>query len=94
MRLLNVLTAVFLTLCASSSVCAQRSDLQSWTLVTATAGIGERKEWLFYFEAQPRVGDDVSRLERLLIRPAVGYALSKDVSFLVGWTCSFGLGSR
>ena len=70
---------------------AQRSDLQSWTLLTATAGIGERKEWLFYLEAQPRIGDDVSRMERLLLRPAVGYAVTKDTSLLLGyaWTPTF-----
>jgi hypothetical protein len=42
-------------------------------------------------EAQPRVGDDVSRLERLLIRPALGYNLSNSLSVFAGyaWTPTF-----
>ena len=42
-------------------------------------------------EAQPRVGNEVSRLERLLIRPAAGYNLNKNVSLFLGyaWTPTF-----
>jgi hypothetical protein len=74
-----------------SATHAQRSDLQSWTLLTTTIGLGEKKEWLFYFEVQPRIGDDVSKLERLLIRTALGYAFSRDTSLLIGyaWTPTF-----
>jgi hypothetical protein len=42
-------------------------------------------------EAQPRVGDDISRMERLLIRPALGYNLNPNVALFLGyaWTPTF-----
>jgi hypothetical protein len=88
---LTLILLLVTSLIYTSNSEAQRSDLQSWTLFTATTGIGERKEWLFYLEAQPRIGDDISKLERLLLRPAVGYAFSKEVSVLLGyaWTPTF-----
>lgn len=70
---------------------AQKSDIQSWTLLSATANLDEDHKWFAYMEAQPRIGDDVSRLERLLIRPAIGYNVNKNLSFYLGygWTPTF-----
>ena len=78
-------------LLAISPAIAQRSDFQAWSQLTTQISLGEDKKWLFYFEAQPRMGDDVSRLERLLIRPAIGYKLDQDVAFYLGygWTPTF-----
>lgn len=70
---------------------AQRTDIQQWSLVTANISLDREKKWLFYMEAQPRIGDDVTRLERLLIRPAVGYNYNKNITFYLGyaWTPTF-----
>lgn len=70
---------------------AQRSDVQVWSLVTATATLDEQKKWFLYTEVQPRLGDDVSRLERLLLRPAVGYNLTEQLAVSLGyaWTPTF-----
>jgi hypothetical protein len=42
-------------------------------------------------EAQPRIGDDISRLERLLIRPALGYNINEKLAVYLGyaWTPTF-----
>jgi len=76
---------------ATHSAVAQRSDLQSWTQVTATVNLDTQKRWFAYVEAQPRVGDNVSRLERLLIRPALGYNLTDKIALFLGyaWTPTF-----
>jgi len=76
---------------AGPSVYAQRTDFQSWTLLTANGSFDQEKKWLFYMEAQPRITDDMTRLERLLIRPAVGYAITPNVTAHLGyaWTPTF-----
>jgi hypothetical protein len=70
---------------------SQQTDFQSWTLVTATVNIDPDKKFFAYMEAQPRIGDDISRLERLLIRPAVGYNLNRNLALTLGyaWTPTF-----
>lgn len=70
---------------------AQQSDLQSWTLVTAQATVDSDKRWVLYGEAQPRIGDDISHIERLLLRSAVGYNVSNSATLYLGyaWTPTF-----
>ncbi len=68
---------------------AQSSDLQSWTQLITQVNLP--KDWFVYMEAQPRVGDDISRMERLLIRPALGYTIKPNVALFLGyaWTPTF-----
>ncbi|MCX6114345.1 MAG: DUF2490 domain-containing protein [Proteobacteria bacterium] len=68
---------------------AQNTDVQSWTQVITQVNLN--KEWFAYMEAQPRVGDDISRLERLLIRPAIGYNINPNIALFLGyaWTPTF-----
>ena len=40
---------------------------------------------VFFAEVQPRIGDGVSRLSQLLLRPAVGVQLSKHVTVYQGY---------
>lgn len=70
---------------------ADSTDFQSWAFLSATATLDERNKWFSYTEVQPRLGDDSSRLERLIIRPALGYNLSQKVSLFLGyaWTPTF-----
>ncbi len=82
---------IILWFCGVCTAHAQQTDFQSWTLVTAQKTLDSDKKWLMYAEAQPRVGDDISRLERLLIRPALGYNVTKSTTFYLGyaWTPTF-----
>lgn len=70
---------------------AEQRDLQSWTTLAATIHLDCEKRWFLYLESQPRVGDDLSRLERLILRGGLGMNLNKQLSVLVGygWTPSF-----
>jgi len=89
----NIAAIFFATLtasCLTSTLSyAQSSDVQSWTQVITQVNL--TKEWFVYMEAQPRVGDDISRLERLLIRPAFGYNVNPNVALFLGyeWTPTF-----
>ncbi len=87
----KLLMILILVLSFQQRAFAQRTDFQQWTLVTANVSLDEEKKWLFYMEAQPRIGDDVSRLERLLVRPAIGYNYTKNITFYLGyaWTPTF-----
>lgn len=62
---------------------AQNHDLQQWTLLSAQGSISDRI--VLYAEVQPRFTDDVSRLGQLLIRPAIGYQIDKDVTAFLGY---------
>lgn len=70
---------------------AQSVDWQSWTQVITTISLDKEKEWFAYMEAQPRIGDDISRLERLIIRPAIGYNIHPNVALFLGyaWTPTY-----
>ncbi|WCT73367.1 DUF2490 domain-containing protein [Sphingomonas naphthae] len=58
-------------------------DEQIWVNATIFGGIKDR---LIYFaEAQPRFGSGVSRLEMLLLRPAIGWKASQSVSLYQGY---------
>jgi hypothetical protein len=70
---------------------AQKTDFQSWNLVTATVNLDQQRNWFLYGEVQPRVGDDISRLERLLLRSALGYNVNARLALSLGygWTPTF-----
>lgn len=79
-------------LCLAAGLCVPRpaeaadTDWQDWTLFIVQGDFSKR--WRGYFEVQPRLGDDMSRLERLIVRPAIGYRLRDNVSVWAGygWT--------
>jgi hypothetical protein len=89
----KIVALIFATLtasCLTSTLSyAQSSDVQSWTQVITQLNV--TKEWFVYMEGQPRVGDDVSRLERLIIRPALGYNINPNIALFLGyaWTPTF-----
>jgi len=91
--LLSALPALLLAsglLCVPASQArAADTDFQQWTQVTLQGPLSKR--WLGYFEVQPRFGQDASALERLILRPALGYRLNKNVSLWqgYGWTPQF-----
>lgn len=68
---------------------AESSDFQSWAQLITTVKLNQ--DFFAYMEAQPRLGDDSSRLERLLIRPAMGYNINPNIALFLGyaWTPTF-----
>lgn len=62
---------------------ADETDTQQWTLLTIDTNFSKR--WRGYFEIQPRFGDDIGHLERMIVRPAIGYRLNSKVSLWQGY---------
>ena len=85
------LTCSMLVLSPPATAAAQQTDFQAWSLLTANVSLSDDKSWLLYLEAQARLGDDASRMERLLLRPAVGRQLTRSVTAFLGyaWTPTF-----
>lgn len=69
--------------CGGREARAQTDDFQTWTMVTLNQSFGAK--WRGYLEAQPRIGDDSSRRNALLLRGAVGYNLRPNVSLWLGY---------
>jgi hypothetical protein len=89
----RVVVLLFVALVCTNSKLGhtQQSDIQSWTMITSNISLDSKKQWFAYMEVQPRVADDVSRMERILIRPALAYNLSPTVAAFLGyaWTPTF-----
>lgn len=81
-----LLLLAVLTIGPSRSAEAAETDWQEWTLFIVQGDFS--KKWRGYFEVQPRLGDDMSRMERLIVRPAIGYRIRDNVSVWAGygWT--------
>lgn len=70
-------------LCLPSMAAAQpTSDVQQWTLVLAT--LRPTDTWRVHLEFQPRLGDDVSAVDQVLTRWAVGRQVTPRVSVWAG----------
>ena len=64
-------------------------DFEQWSMVTLDAHL--KPKIRLYLEVQPRIGDHLSNMDRLLLRGALGYQLTKHASVWQGyaWTPSF-----
>ncbi len=65
------------------------SDFRLWTPVYLNVKLPNR--FLAYMEVNPRIGDDVTNIDQLLIRPALGYQLTDNLSIWqgYGWVGNF-----
>lgn len=81
--------ATFSFCVGASPVRADDSDTQQWTLFTVQKEFSSR--WRAYLEVQPRFGQNITGVERLLVRPAIGYRLNSKISVWqgYGWTPLF-----
>jgi len=79
-RLISLIFAGLLL--GSPAVARTAEDEQAWLNVTVIGTVGK---FAYFAEAQPRFSDGVSRLGQLLLRPAIGYQFSKDVTLYGGY---------
>lgn len=62
------------------------SDSQFWTSITAMLPASKQSPKLRYWlEIQNRVGEDMSQLSQLLIRPGIGYEVAPHLSAWLGY---------
>ena len=64
-------------------------DFRLWTPVYLNVKLPNR--FLAYMEVNPRIGDDVTNIDQLLLRPALGYQLTDNLSIWqgYGWVGNF-----
>jgi hypothetical protein len=68
-----------------SPIAAAETDGQFWSIFTAAGSFDKKAPFRWQLEAQPRLGDNMQKLERLLLRPAVGYVLKPGISLWAGY---------
>ena len=59
------------------------SDFRLWTPVYLNVKLPSK--FLAYMEVNPRIGDDVTNIDQLLLRPAIGYQLTENLSIWQGY---------
>lgn len=81
-RLAGILLPLAMVAVSTGASARETHDEQMWVNVTGMGSIGN----IAYFaEIQPRIGRGVSRLDQLLIRPAIGVKLSDTLSIYQGY---------
>ncbi len=80
-RTRSLLTA--LALVSAGPAAAQTSqDTQLWLNTTL---FGTHGDFVYFAEVQPRFGNDISRLDQLILRPAVGWKLNDALTIYQGY---------
>jgi Protein of unknown function (DUF2490) len=77
----------------SAQAATPLDEIQQWSIITASGPIAPGSKWKVYAEVQPRLGrlNDLTEINRLLVRPAIGYQITPHVSVWQGyaWTPSW-----
>ncbi len=60
-----------------------KENFRLWTPVYLIVNLPNR--FLAYMEVHPRIGDDVTDIDQLLLRPAIGYKLTDNISIWEGY---------
>jgi len=82
MRSFLLSAAAFLSL-AAPAVAQTTNDEQFWFNATVMGAVGG--DLVYFAEVPPRIGDGVSRLDQLLLRPAIGWRISPQVTVYQGY---------
>jgi len=61
-----------------------KNDLQSWDAIVIEAPIHGNLRG--YFDLQPRIGNNITQLDTLVVRPAIGYKITPIVSLWLGFS--------
>lgn len=86
----NRLGAILITIASVLSANVQagdaNSDYQIWIPVNLNVKLGEQLRG--FFEVQPRIGNDGTHLTSMMVRPAIGWALTPQASIWAGYLMS------
>ena len=85
LRLATALTSIVLlvSILTEKTYAATDHDSQLWFPIYNRVYLSE--DFLGWFEVNPRFGDNVSEIDQLLLRPALGYQLSQSFSIWQGY---------
>lgn len=81
-RLRCLLAALCLAACGGRAAAEPVQDGQLWVNTTLFGSIGDVA---FFAEAQPRIGNGISRLDQLILRPAIGWKVDETLILYQGY---------
>ena len=70
-------------LSGTGKTATSKEDFRLWAPVFLTVSLPNR--FLAYMEVNPRIGNDVTNMDQLLLRPAIGYKLTDNWSIWLGY---------
>lgn len=80
---------LFFLIYSEQGVCALERDFQSWLNATVTGSFSKTGQppshFKYWLEGQQRFGDDSSRLTQTMLRPGLGYSVTKNLSLWLGY---------
>jgi hypothetical protein len=83
----TLVAALAMTFISTTHVQASvNSDFQTWIPININVKLGEQLRG--FLEFQPRIGDDTSHLTTMIIRPALGWAVTPTVTLWAGYLMS------
>jgi len=77
-----ILTIIF-SILSTYNALAIENDFQLWAPIYLTVPIKEK--FVGYFEINPRLGDNVTDVNQLRLRPALGYKITDNLIFYTGY---------
>jgi hypothetical protein len=77
------LPLLLLTMTGTAALARERHDTQLWVNITGQGSIAG--DLVYFAELQPRIGGDVSRLDQLMLRSAIGLKLSDSFTLYQGY---------
>lgn len=76
-------TTVLLQYCSISAAIGIKNDFQIWNNITVMGTIKDQIK--YWAEGQARFGQDASMLSQSIVRPGIGYQLTKESSIWAGY---------
>jgi hypothetical protein len=70
-------------LSGTGKTATSKEDFRLWAPVFLTVSLPNK--FIAYMEVNPRIGDDVTNIDQLLLRPAIGYKLTDNWSIWQGY---------
>ena len=62
-----------------------QSDTQGWASIAVNGPVAQDSRFLLWFDGHARFRDDISDIATTIIRPGIGYKVSKDLSIWAGY---------
>ncbi len=84
MKIFRIFILLAIIIFCQISAYAVPNDLESWDAIVLEVPMN--KKFNFYIDVQPRIGDDLTQLNTLVVRPAIHYKINENVMIGQGFS--------
>lgn len=84
MKIFKIYILLAIIIGCQLSAYAVPNDLENWDAIVLEAPINKKFNW--YLDIQPRIGDDMTQLTQMVVRPAIHYKVNHNVMLGVGYS--------